>query len=244
MRDFEDFEGLDIRFTGPPEEEGPLPALFYFSLSAEESLTLDPYNQFVRFLGNERQRIFSVTLPGHGPGYDKFRAMSHWAEHPEELSLFFSKLFRLIDHLEEKKWMTGPFICSGLSRGGFVALRLASHPKAGACIAFAPVIDLAYLEEFRNPSLSAFIRELSVTNILPLLIRKKIKIFIGNDDTRVGSDPSYAFLRELISQAKEAGQRSFPFELSFHPSTGHQGHGTLPHIFKEGAEKVKKWIVE
>ena len=36
---------LEVYFTGPPIEEGPRPALFYFALSGHQSLTLDPFNQ-------------------------------------------------------------------------------------------------------------------------------------------------------------------------------------------------------
>ena len=45
---------ISIYHVGPPLELGPLPTFFYFALSGEESLTLNPYNQPVSFLRNSR----------------------------------------------------------------------------------------------------------------------------------------------------------------------------------------------
>ena len=94
---------LELSYTGPTIEEGPLPALFYFALSAEESLTLDPFNQPAAFLRDARLRIFSMTLPGHGPGQDKLQAMEFWADQLRQgvdmMGQFMDPCIRVINYL-------------------------------------------------------------------------------------------------------------------------------------------------
>ena len=72
-------ENFSVSYIGPDLMEGPLPSLFYFALSEQESLFLDPYNQPVVFLSSYPIRVFSMTLPGHGSGLHSKDAMHFWA---------------------------------------------------------------------------------------------------------------------------------------------------------------------
>ena len=69
----------DIAFIGPPLSEGALPAVFYFSLSAKESLGLDPFNQPAVYLTQFPLRVFSISLPYHNAHFSPKEALSLWA---------------------------------------------------------------------------------------------------------------------------------------------------------------------
>src|SRR6185503_18464661 len=89
--------GLIFYYLGPDLKMGPLPALFYFSLSGPESLSLEPYNHLPQRLKKERMRTFSLTLPGHEEGLNKFHAMKYWADSIREGSYLLEELIIKID---------------------------------------------------------------------------------------------------------------------------------------------------
>ncbi len=70
---------LEIACIGPELSYGPLPALFYFALSAQDSLNLDPFNQPAVYLSSLPMRIFSITLPGHENQLPPTQALEVWA---------------------------------------------------------------------------------------------------------------------------------------------------------------------
>ena len=71
---------LIFSFVGPPLSAGPLPTMFYFALSSEDSFGTNPYNQPARFLYSDELRIFTVTIPGHETGLKPENAITLWAE--------------------------------------------------------------------------------------------------------------------------------------------------------------------
>jgi esterase FrsA len=224
---------LQSEFKGPPLAEGPLPAIIYFALSAEESLTLDPFNQPVAAWEKiSGLRVFSFTLPGHGPGQDKLKAMSYWAAHWSEVEQFIEEAKREITILTEQGYLNDRIGVAGLSRGAYIALRLAGiDSRIKAICGFAPLIKVEALDEFK-----------SITKPFELssLIGKPTRLYIGNNDTRVGTKNAYEFIEKLTKISLENGVRSPQTELVIYPSIGYKGHGTPPEIFESGAE----WIAE
>src|ERR1043165_3342730 len=71
---------LEIVYIGPDLSSGPLPSLFYFALSAQDSLGLDPFNQPAAYLSSLPIRIFSITLPGHENQLPPTQALELWAQ--------------------------------------------------------------------------------------------------------------------------------------------------------------------
>ena len=68
-------------FVGPDLSLGPLPTIFYFALSAKESLHQDPFNQPVAVWQTYPVRIFSITLPEHEGHLDpKPARLAFWNE--------------------------------------------------------------------------------------------------------------------------------------------------------------------
>lgn len=245
IKKYDLFEELEVNYVGPDISKGPMPLLIYFSISAHESLALDPYNQPVNFIKGEDLRIFSITLPGHFEGQDKFNAMKYWSEHLDELSAFIQKSQTLISNLIEKNIALDQKVATmGLSRGGFIATHLLSHPATIASLSFAPVTDLEVLLEFKNPKPKEFLKKLSLKDQMEHFYAKKIRYYIGNRDIRVSTKSAFNWVETLANYAYEKRVRSPHIELFIVPSTGQFGHGTLPHTFEEGAKWLKKQIVK
>lgn len=245
-RSLPEFEGLTICYTGAPLNEGTQPALFYFCSSAEESLTVDPYNQLVTALAKLPLRIFSITLPCHGPGYDHAKGMHCWAQHlrrgEDLLTPFLERAARLVDTLISEGAIAPQCVAvAGLSRGAFIAWHLAARvPQASAVLGLAPVTDLCYLEAFKDLSENAIVQALALQRQLSPLGLRAHRIYIGNRDVRVGTERCFAFVQQLTETAFKSGIRSPPVEMFIVPSIGAQGHGTSPESFMAGASWLKE----
>lgn len=228
-------------FKGPPLSEGPLPAIFYFALSDEESLNLDPFNQPVEFLKDERVRIFSMTIPGHGKDLDPTKAIQVWRDQMDQgldpLSPFFAKVAATIEHLAAEN-IASKVALAGLSRGAFIALHIAAIcPLVRVILGFAPLTQLEFAQEFRGGYAPS---HLSLDPLIPKLCDRTMRFYIGNRDQRTGSENCFHLVRDLANAAYEKRIRSSPIEMIVGPSIGHKGHGTSPEVFKSGA----KWLLE
>lgn len=241
--------GLTIYYKGRDLSEGPLPALFYFALSGEDSLNLDPFNQPVTFLlsKTENMRVFSFTIPGHGHGMENTQAIAFWAQKltlkEPILEHFFDQAIQNIDYLIDQGWVDPNNIAiSGLSRGGFVATHIAARdPRIKIILGFAPLTRLETADEFKEFD-QALIKPLALMEIVDQLVDKKLKFYIGNRDLRVGTENCFEFIKNLTEQAYQKGVRSPPVELSISPSIGHKGHGTLPSVFEDGIDWLLRSI--
>lgn len=242
MTEIESPSGLPIHYRGVPLEEGKLPAFFYFALSGNDSLTLDPFNQPAVFLDSYPMRVFSFTIPGHREGLKNTEAMERWVDliqkGEDPLTPFFDQCLENIDFLiqhdliDEEKLAVG-----GLSRGGFVALHLASRDnRLKNVVGFAPLTTIRTIREFSDILDNPISQSLEIETAC--LVGKKVRFYIGNRDLRVSTDACYQFTRNLTELSYEQKIRSPDVELIISPSIGHKGHGTSPQVFKDGAE----WI--
>ncbi len=215
---------LSIYHQGPDLNAGALPAFFYFALAGDESLIQDPYNQPVKFLSCCNLRIFSLTLPFHGPGFDPKLAVQSWT--PEALNEFLDQCHACVAFLIEKGYIDTKHISAGgLSRGAFIATHLAArNPDVKIVLGFAPMTQFPAME---------------LNHLIPHLIYKKIRYYIGNHDLRVGTEHCFSFIKQLADTAYEHGIRSPQAELIISPSVGHKGHGTLSNTFLDGANWLK-----
>lgn len=229
----------DLKFIGPPLSEGPLPAIFYFALSAHDSLNLDPFNQPVNEWKKHPVRVFSIDLPAHGPGDDKMEAMNVWAEqlrkdpegYFEPFFFRFGAVLELLSGVIDKDNIA----VAGLSRGGFIATHLAARfPMIKQVLAFAPATKLIELKGF-PPEASRH----DLVNLIPKLGHVNLKFFIGNHDILVSTQDAFEFCRDLAEYKFQNGERSPSVNFSMYPSIGHKGHGTSPAIFEDGA----KWLI-
>lgn len=233
---------LEIFHVGPPHKE-PLPTLVYFALSGPDSLSLDPFNQPVEMLKSSEVRIFSFTLPGHGEGLKNNDAMKVWADRIKEgknpLEDFVDEALKNIDFLFQEGYIS-KIAVGGLSRGAYAACLLAAKdPRISHILGFAPLIDLSQLDEMEG------LPPVSIFSLAEPLSAKKIRFYIGNNDTRVGVKTAFKFVEELTQKALENKLRSPSIEMVIKPSIGYKGHGTAPETFKEGIDWLKKeWQIK
>ena len=126
----------------------------------------------------------------------------------------------------------------GLSRGSLIAALFATQYEVRAILGFAPMTELTFAREFENIKGNA--HQYNLTHHIDALCEKTIRFYIGNRDTRVGSDKCYSLVWELANAAFEKDLRSPPIELIVSPSIGHMGHGTSKDVFEAGAD----WLGE
>ncbi|NGX38891.1 MAG: hypothetical protein KR126chlam1_00207 [Chlamydiae bacterium] len=237
---------IDVTHMGPPLEKGRLPALFYFGLSARESLELDPYNQPVALLYKSDIRIFSIDLPAHGEGQSAIDALTIWAnafkEGEDPLTPFLDKVLFAIKELQSRGLIIPEKVgLMGLSRGGLIACHVAARlSQVRAVVCFAPMTSLTASKEFAGLEGNASVDNFDLLNMQDHLFDKAIRFYIGNRDIKVGTGGCFHFVESLANTAFEQGVRSPPIEMIISPSIGHMGHGTGKAEFEAGGT----WISE
>lgn len=235
---------LPIVWTGPDLSKGPLPAFFYFALSGEDSLHLDPYNQPVQFLKGSPIRCFSFSIPFHGPGYDNNQSMDLWKKEFEQnssfLEQFFQKCLVNIDYLINQNLIDITKIAvGGLSRGGFIATHLAARDsRIKYVLGYAPMTRLRVLEELQGTG-----HGWDLIDLTDKLTHVHLRYYIGNRDLRVGTDACFDFIQALTESMFQQGQRSPPVEMVIAQSVGFKGHGTLPPTFRDGIDWLKQKLI-
>lgn len=234
--------GLSFHYLGPPLKEGPLPTLFYLTLAADDSLIVDPYNQPVVPIAHLPMRIFSVNLPAHGPGLSPLEALSVWAQDVTVLVDFIDKMAESLKHMLSEGMLDPERLAiAGLSRGAFFATHIAAKvPQVKTVLGFAPLIHLSYTKEFLHLQQDPLVHSLNLNLLIDKLIGKTFRFYIGNRDTRVGTELCFRFIEALAEANFQSKFRSPPVEMIITPSIGFQGHGTSQDSFVNGAAWVGK----
>lgn len=235
---------VEVAHIGPPLDKGPLPAVFYFALSANESLELDPYNQPALYLKNAGLRVFSIDLPAHGPNLNALDAIGIWAaafQKGEDLvSPFIDKAVFAIQALIDRGLILRERIgLMGLSRGGLIAAHVATKfPEIKALCGFAPMTEITYAKELQETKKNELASALNLIHLVDPLCETDIRFYIGNRDQRVGTDKCFSLVEKLTEASFEKGNRSPSIEMIISPSIGHMGHGTSKQAFEAGADWV------
>ena len=226
------YKGSDL------ELEPHLPTVLYLGLSARESLEVDPYNQPTLTLLEKGFRVLSVDLPFHGKDLQAIKAMQRWAEIFASGQDFITPFLENLEKSLRAFFSRFPspwFGAMGLSRGGFVAAHLAARlPLCKALAGFAPLTRLTSIKEFKDLSCPQA-EALALSSLQDSLYSMPLKAFIGNHDTRVGTDLCFSWISSLAAEAYKRGIRSPPQELCITPSIGAAGHGTSKESFTAGA---------
>ena len=235
---------ITLYHTGPALDLGPLPCFFYFSLSGSDSLCRDPFNQPVQFLAGKMIRIFSMTLPGHENELPPTEALRIWADDfakkRNPIDDFLNAFVSAVDFVIKEKFADPEKMAiGGLSRGGFAALHAAARDERFKnVLAFAPITDLHKMKEFHHIQEDPLVRSLGASHLSKILIDRRIRIYIGNHDTVVGTRSCFDFAMSVVEEAHKVKIRSPQVEFFLYPAIGHKGHGTPPEVFKMGAD----WI--
>lgn len=238
----------DSFYLGPDLSEGALPILFYFALSAEESLAIDPYNQPAMFLTQFPVRIFSFDLPGHGPGLPAIEALQLWAKDIASgfnvIKHFVQKVKQVIHELKAHHLLIPEKLSvAGLSRGAFIASHVAAEiPEIRSILGFAPLTHLTFAKEFGELKENPLAESLNLSHLIPALIGRPLRFYIGNHDIRVGTARCFHFISSLSEASFQDKIRSPQVELIIKPSIGQYGHGTAKEVFHDGAQWIaKQW---
>lgn len=235
---------LPYKRIGPQITKKPLPTFIYFSLNAEESLLLSPFNQPAQEVVKQGFATLSFTLPGHTPPFTKETALKHWAEELEKgndfIKTFCDQALESL-HILEKQGVIclNQLALGGLSRGAFLATHLSTYlPKVHALIGFAPLTDLRGHKDFTHLS---DLEKFSISSISEKLLHiHNLRFYIANNDLLVGTDSCYQAIRKLTLLAAEKRIRACQPELRLTPAIGRAGHGTAHETFIEGAQ----WIAQ
>lgn len=237
---------VEIEFLGPPLDSGPFPAVFYFALSAQDSLYLDPYNQPALLLASDQLRVFSLTLPGHDI-FPPNEALSFWAKkvaqgHDIVDRFVDQSAFQIQKMLDQNVLLPGKIGVMGLSRGVLIAGHIAARFDSKVVpyiLGFAPLIKMDSTVEFHGLDVERW----SLMRLAKQLCTRKVRCYIGNHDTRVGTHNTCEFITQLAAEAYHQRISSSPIELIIGPSIGHKGHGTSPEVFKSGATWMSKQLL-
>ena len=237
-----------IFFTGPPLEEGPLPAIFYFALTGEQSLTLSPINAPAAFLNLKNVRTFSWSLFAHREEVDSKESIKQWTQAlKEELNFveaFIKKAKSVLDFLLENQWVLPEAVAvCGLSRGGFLASHWAAQDsRVLAVVAYAPLINVHTRGLFAELSNSTLAQSLDLLHLKEKLTHKHICYYTGNNDQMTGTLPVMELVKSISHCAHLQRIRSPDIQLIVTPSIGHKGHGTAPHVFYSGTEYIMEFF--
>lgn len=187
-------------------------------------------------------RIFSLTLPGHENGLPATGAMQIWAEDIEKgipsIQNFLDSAQQALDFaIRERFASPDKLAVGGLSRGAFMAAHLAARDKRFRhLLGFAPLSRLSKLKEFHPLAENPAVHRLDLTHLANPLSDRHVRLYMGNDDTQVGTRECFDFATAIVKQKKT---RTSHVEFLMYPSIGKNGHGTPPEIFKQGAD----WII-
>lgn len=234
-------EKTKIYHLGPPLNAGPRPSVFYFSLSGEESLTKDPYNQPATFLSKKGIRVFSLTIPGHEGAFPHSHALKSWGESmiagTNRIDEIVVQSMQALDYLILHQMVDPNNIgSSGLSRGAFIATHLAAKDKRfQTVLGFAPLTHPETVKDLNNILNPQILKHFSLETLIPQLIDKTLRFYIGNHDSLVSTSHCFSFIHNLTEYAYRQKHRFPPVELIIYPSIGHKGHGTPPEIFLAGS---------
>lgn len=245
MNQFTTKRGHNVLSVGNNSSE-MLPGIFYFALSAHDSLNLDPFNQPVELWKEYPVRIYSMTIPGHDEHFVTDKAIDQWAKEYKNgsdiLSPFFTQVAQAIEDLIEMKLLDPAKVAiSGVSRGSFVAAHVAAKVKQiSHILGFAPLTTLMCTKQFSDTNA----QNLDLLHLCESLYTRTHRYYIGNYDVRVSTAKCFEYFYSLSKLAHEKKVREAPIELIIKPSIGRFGHGTNKQTFEEGAYWLIKSLLQ
>ncbi|MCH9811710.1 dienelactone hydrolase family protein [bacterium] len=200
-----------------PKDGKASSTVFFFALSAHDTLSLPPFCHPADILVENGARVISTTLPDHEENTRPYGIQEIWEKKIPALGQFIEDLCTGIKELMER--FEGPFGAMGISRGAFIAMHAASKiEQIEKVCCFAPMLQVGKENS------------LSIDSIKEKLEKTQIFFFVGDNDTLIGTKNVEALHRFL--------EKSSLLKIS--PSIGRHGHGTSNENFTKGA----LWIIQ
>lgn len=249
-RELRTTDGLHYATLGPPPtatgKAAPAPTLLVLALGLEQMRTNPIYSRLAQEMAEAGWLCITIDPPCHGEDHrsDEPEGLAGWRrrlERREPLMDDFARRARaVLDDAVQRGWCDPARIAaSGTSRGGFCALHLArTDRRIRAVVGFAPVTDLAPLDEFIEIQVSPDLQALAMSNYADALADRRIWITIGNRDERVDTARAVQFCDAVVEAAARRGiAPAAAVELSV---TASPGHSTPPDAHRRAAEWLKR----
>ncbi|MCK5811633.1 MAG: prolyl oligopeptidase family serine peptidase [Clostridiales bacterium] len=186
--------------------------LLTFSMDGQQSLSELPYCVGSDMFLEKGHRSVSFDLPNHGNRINQYGSdivgwRNSFINGSDPFKMFIEDATMLIDVLISKGFVKkGKIFISGVSRAGYLALRLFSIEKRiKAVTALAPVTDWRELIEFKNDISNNELKDISIENYITDMVGRPIYLAIGNSDKRVGTKSCSDFYNKLINENKRKG---------------------------------------
>lgn len=220
----------------------PAPAMIILSGNIEDSLAKPNFLKAGKYLAPRGFLCISIDIPNHGKLAEKgYSGLVGWGKRAAEGKDFVvdsnERLKKVIDYLiAEKQIDPAKIVVTGVSRGGFLALRYAAFDKrVKAAVSYAGVTDLRKLKEFEVAANVKSVDDMSLEAHVDALVGRPVLLMIGDRDDRVGTDSAIAFMRKLAAAAQKA---NVPSEAELRVVSEPRGHSLPPGHELEAA----RWI--
>lgn len=229
----------------PRRPEKASPTLFILGSTIDGTLGSAYFRQAGNALAERGYLCVSIDLPCHGleQRSGEPEGIAGWRHRAEKGDDFMAdlcgRLSKVLDDLIERKWTDPERVAAcGTSRGGFSAVHFAAaEPRVRCVAAYAPVTDLAVVNEFRTAADVPLIQKLSLERQSEKLAGRAVWLIIGDRDERVSTDHSIRFARAVTAESLKLKK---PALVDLHVVVEPQGH-TTP---KGAAELSAAWIDE
>ena len=222
--------GLTCRLVSPEAAELASQPGLVINLAGDRRTTLgspnynDPSEEFVR----AGHRALSFDLPGHGERIDEhgegiagWRAALLAGRDPFE-RVVVDGVAAIDACLERGTASEGRIFVSGVSRGGYCALRLAAQDRRISGVAgIAPVTDWRVLSEFASVKDLPEVASLALDNWAAALAERPVFLTVGNHDHRVGTHACVRFAQRLVEHEDPAAERLSQVQLQVVDAPGH-----------------------
>src|SRR5665213_186178 len=211
------------RMISPRPEQLAAHPLLLLTLAGERetSLTVHPYAIAAELFLTHGHRVVGFDLPNHGKRVDKYGVgLAGWrnafAAGKDPLALAVEEASAIFSwSLRSGLAQAGRIVVYGISRGGYLALRmLAEDARLAAAAAIAPVTDWAVLTEFSADRKRDYIAALSLSRLVDQLAGKPVFIVIGNADERVGTLSCSQFFLNLLEANVRHGHGTSGIEFA------------------------------
>jgi len=220
------------RLVSPPTTRLARHPLLLLNLCAdrETALTVEPYCLGVRTFLARGHRALSFDLPDHGARVGPFGEgiagwRNAWVAGEDRFSQAVEEAKAVIERCFERGLAEpGRVVVYGISRGGYLALRLlAADARVAAAAAVAPVTDWRDLAEFSTERTRENLAAARLANSAPALAGKRIFLVIGDADQRVNTLSCCRFFLALAeaNAHPNAGAARLEFHCARMAQPGH-----------------------
>jgi pimeloyl-ACP methyl ester carboxylesterase len=208
----------------------------------ETALTIQPYCLGVQSALSHGHRALSFDLPNHGKRLDKYGEgiqgwRKAWVDGEDRFRQFVEEASAVIGWcIEQGRAEPGRVVVYGISRGGYLALRLlAADARISAAAAVAPVTDWRDVSEFSADKGREDLARLRLARYVEALAGKRIFMAIGNSDDRVSTLSCCRFFLDL--QEANAGRLRATSLVEFHCAGMSEAGHTVDDFWRRlGAE--------